>query len=506
MLGLPKTTIFFLTRNWLFVIALLICLPPMRGQIHDYFTQIKELDAYIEKARSDWAVPGLAVAVVKDGRTLLLKGYGVRSMSLQEPVDTNTLFAICSTTKAMTAATMSMLIDAGKLDWDDPVIEYLPEFQLHDPYITRSLRIRDLFTHNSGIGNADFLWYLWHHDPDELLYRMRYLPASYPLRGGYTYQNIMYAAAGKIIAKLSETPWEDFVTARIFQPLGMKHTFANQKRSMRHQNRSTPHYHYDDEIREIPDGTADLIAPAGAVWSTIADMSRWLHFLLDSAMIDQETLVSRTNYQEWFKPQVIVSDQGFYPTQRLTKPHWKTYGLGWFQHDFQGRAIQFHTGSLQGTVAIIGVIPDERLGVYVFGNLDHAEVRHAIMYQVFDLFGRENSGRDWSKEIKELYDKKKKQTQQVKEPSPLVHEELNAFQGQYTNQFLGDLKINLKKGQLQLHIGDVEHALLRPIYQNIFSVKSINRPWTPDRRIQFMTDGEILQGLRFLGYEFSKTN
>lgn len=418
-------------------------------------SSIQNLDAYIEKARQQWEAPGLAVAVVKDGKVLFAKGYGVRQLGKPEKVDGQTIFAICSTTKAMTAAAMGMLVDEGKVNWDDKVTQHLPDFQLYDSYVTRELRVRDLFTHNAGLGNADFLWGDTDLSSDEVLSRLRLLPPSYPFRGGYTYQNIMYLAAGKLIEKVSGISWEDFVTQRIFQPLGMTNTYANQQRSLVQKDRSTPHYRLEGKITPITDSNADAIAPAGAVWSSIEDMAKWTQFVLDSARVNGKRLLNPATYAEWLKPQAIVTDEGFYPTQALTKPHWKTYAFGWFQHDYNGRAVSFHTGSLAGTIAILGTIPDEKIGVYVFGNLDHAEVRHAIMYKVFDVLGGQETGRDWSTEFKKLYDglaqkgeaaEQKELAKRVMGTKPSLP--LEKYVGTYSSPLYGDLKIELKNGQL----------------------------------------------------------
>lgn len=416
---------------------------------------VQKLDDYIEKARQQWEAPGLAVAVVKDGKIIFAKGYGIRQLGKTEKVDGQTIFAICSTTKAITAAAMGMLVDEGKVKWDDKVIKHLPDFQLYDPYVTRELRVRDLFTHNAGLGNADFLWGDTDLSSDEVLQRLRLLPPSYPFRGGYTYQNIMYLAAGKLIEKVSGISWEDFVEKRIFQPLGMTNTYSNQQRSLVQKNRSIPHHKIEGKIMPITDSNADAIAPAGSVWSSIEDMAKWMQFVLDSANVNGKPLLKPETYTEWLKPQAIVTDAGFYPTQTLTKPHWKTYALGWFQHDYNGRAVSFHTGSLAGTIAILGTIPDEKVGVYVFGNLDHAEVRHAIMYKVFDVFGGQENGRDWSTEFKKLYDglaqkseeaEKKQLAQRVMSTKPSLP--LEKYVGTYSSPLYGDLKITLQNGKL----------------------------------------------------------
>ena len=358
---------------------------------------------YVAAGVEAWEVPGLAVAVVKDGELVFARGFGQRQLGGQDPVTVETLFAIGSTTKAMTAAALGMLVDEGKLNWDDRVTEHLPDFELADPYATREVRVRDLLTHRAGLGNADYLWYEQETTPEEILHRIRYAEPAYSLRAGFIYQNIMYAAAGQVVAEVSGVPWADFVQTRIFGPLGMKGAVPTMAARDRGPDVAAPHYRIDGTVEVIENASVDPIAPAGAIWAGVEDMSRWMRFLLAVGVTeDGERLLSEETLAELFTPQAMVGPDQFYPTARLTKPHWTTYGLGWFQHDYQGRAVDFHTGSIDGMVAIIGLIRDENLGVYVLANLDHAELRHALMYRVFDAFGHGPS-RDWSAELLELY-------------------------------------------------------------------------------------------------------
>lgn len=472
----------------------------------EYRDKLQQLDQYIEKARQQWEVPGLAVSVVKDGKSIWCKGYGTRGLDQVDPVDIETLFAICSTTKAMTAACMAMLVDEGKMDWDDKVVEYLPQFKLSDPYWTSEIRIRDLLTHNTGMGNADLLWYLWDYDEEVILDKMRYPEPSYPVRGGYTYQNNMYAVAGQVIEKVSGQEWSEFIQQRIFDPLQMSNTFPTQRRSETYLNRSSAHSRYQGVIRTFPDESADKIAPAGAVWSNIEDMQKWMLFVLDSARVNGQRLISETNYREWLKPQAIVSDAGFYPTQQLTKPHWKTYALGWFQHDYQGRAVSFHTGSLQGTIAIIGLIPEEKLGVYVLGNLDHAEVRHAIMYKVFDLFGDEGINRDWSTEFLDLYKKLQPRSRESSQDEVLIlpNYRLADFTGLYEDDYLGKLEILMENGKLKLLIGTDIEARLQHKNRNTFLVEYLSRPYMINSTIIFEENGQKVTGLKYFNRVFHK--
>ena len=362
------------------------------------------LDAYTAQAVKDWNTVGLAIAVVKDGKLAFAKGYGLRELGKPEAVDSATLFAIGSTTKAMTAAAIGMLVDEGKLRWDDPVINYLPSLQLKDPWMTREITIRDLLTHRAGLPNADYLWYANDNSTAEILRRVRYVDPAYSIRSSFIYQNVMYAAAGQVIANISGMPWDQFVQTRIFTPLHMDRTVPLLSKAATVSNIASPHDRIDDTLRVIMNASVDPVASAGSVWSSVSDMSKWMRFILDSGRVDGKALLKPQTFTELLKPQTMVPPNQFYPSARLTRPHWMTYGLGWFQQDYDGRAISFHTGSIDGMVAIIGLIPDERLGVYVLGNTDHAEVRHALMLKAFDLWGAPKAKpRDWSAELRTLY-------------------------------------------------------------------------------------------------------
>jgi CubicO group peptidase (beta-lactamase class C family) len=434
--------------------------------------KVEDFDKYADAARQEWKVPGMSIAVVQDGKVIMAKGYGVREVGKAAPVDADTLFGAMSTTKAMTAVTMGMLVDEGKISWDDKVIKHLPDFRVADAYITSELRVRDLFTHNAGMGNADFLW-AWTPELStaEIVKRMQYARPAYPFRGGYTYQNVMYAIAGQVIEKVSGMPWERFVTERLFKPLGMNNTFASLRGSSSYQNRSMAHFVIDGTITAIPEDLADSIAPAGAVWSNANDIAKWINFMLGNTTVNGKQLLKPATYQALLSPQAIVPPGQFYPTVSLTRPHWTTYGFGWFQHDYRGEMVNFHTGSLDGRTAIIGLIPDKKMGIYIFGNVDHAEVRHALMYKAFDVFAFGDShGRDWSKEMKTLYDslaaQEKRQAEALKarrksDTRPSLA--LTAYAGKYADPFYGQIEVTAGEGKLELSIGkgnriaDLEH-------------------------------------------------
>jgi CubicO group peptidase (beta-lactamase class C family) len=360
---------------------------------------LRALDAYFAKAAKDWNVPGLAIAIVHKGQLVFAKGYGVRDVGTKEPVDTQTIFAIASTTKAITAAALGMLVDEGKMRWDDPVTRYVPTFAMYDPWATREVTVRDLITHRGGLPNADYLWTGGDNSRDEVIRRIRFIQPSYSFRGGYTYHNVMYTVAGAVIEAASGMTWDEFVRQRIFQPLGMTRSVTTLADAARKDNRAQPHGRQNDTLRVSGNSRADGIGPAGSVWSSVADMSKWVKFLLDTGKVNGRPLLTPQTWAELFKPVTMLGPwtSNSAPQLRLSKPHFRTYALGWFQQDYRGRQVDFHTGSLTGMIAINGLIREEGIGVYIISNTS-SEIRHPLMFKVFDtLMGL--PARDWSGEM-----------------------------------------------------------------------------------------------------------
>jgi CubicO group peptidase (beta-lactamase class C family) len=477
---------------------------------------VARYDAYVQQAVNDWRVPGLTISVVQDGKVLLKKGYGVRELGKPERVDTQTLFAMASTTKAMTAACLGMLVDENKLGWDDLVTNYLPDFQLYDPTVTRELRIRDLLIHNTGVGNADYLWASMQIPSEEILCRMRMVRPSYSFRSGFIYQNIMYLAAGKVIEKASGMPWEKFIRTRIFEPLGMRRTQA-LFREVTDINRAKPHIEINDTVKLVnsrtEEGLVDAVGPAGSVWSCPDDLTAWMQCMLDSGRYNGKRLLKSTTWAELFKPQTIVTDVQFYPTQQLTKPTWKTYGLGWFQHDYRGRRINFHTGSLTGMVAIHGQLPDQKLAVFIQGNLDHAELRHALMYRAFDEFGQFEGGtnHDWSTEFRHLYSGLKKQAKlaehrvdstRVLNTKPALP--LTAYVGSYTDPLYGKADITLQNSKLHISFNTIVTGRLDHWHFDTFQLV-YDQFWNGTDQVSFMLNAQGKVGkLLWAGAELTK--
>lgn len=425
---------------------------------------VATFDSLAETMRLDWQVPGLAVAVIRDGRLLLAKGYGVRELGGADAVGADTLFAAASTTKAMTAAAIGMLIDEGKLAWDDPVRKHVPELDLDDATLADELTVRDLLTHHTGLPATDYLWYATDLEWPGILGKLALVERRATTRGHFEYHNVMYGLAGDLVGRVSGRPWAEFVRTRIFAPLGMSRTVPLGSEVLSRGNFVTPHSREDGplstwETLEV----VDPIPAAGSVWTSANDMAKWISFLLDPASgkaTDGAPLLAPETIAELFRPQVVIQPGAFYPTAEKTQPHWTTYGLGWFQQDYRGLKLDFHTGSIDGLVAIVGLVRDERFGVAVFGNLDHAELRHALMFSAIDLFVRGGLDRDWNGELRALYDEQRQKTEQTRAElearrvpeAPPAHP-LDAYAGRYADPLYGEIEITADGDELAVALG-----------------------------------------------------
>ena len=467
---------------------LLLALPAALAAQSD--NRARELDRYTAQAVRDWNAPGLSIAVVHDGRVAFAKGYGVLDVGRATPVDTQTLFAVGSTTKAMTTMALAMLVDDGKLAWDDPVTKHLPDFQLSDPYVTREVTVRDLLTHRAGLPNADFLW-SWNDLPsDEVIRRVRYVRPAYSLRSSFIYQNIMYAVAGEVVRAASGMSWAEFLRTRIWQPLGMTRTVATLAEAARASNVATPHATVRDTLRTISSNSVDAVASAGSVWSSAADMAKWIGFLLDSGSVGGRRLLKRETFAELVRPQTHVPPDEFYPTAQLTRPHWTTYGLAWFQQDYRGRKIDYHTGSIDGMVAIVGLLLDERIGVVVLSNASQSNLRHALMLKTFDLFTGA-AARDWSQDLKKLYDslatrgaaqQRNATAQRATGTRPSL--ELARYAGTYSDSLFGTRVVTFEDGTLRMRASSRSIATLSHWQYDSFQARW-EQPWRGTSMVTF---------------------
>lgn len=454
-------------------LALLLLFPSAQVLVGQSKPIAPVLDAYIEGGMRDWQIPGLSIVVVREGSVLYEKGFGVRELGKPGKVDADTLFGMMSTTKAMTALAVGLLVDEKKLAWDDPVIMHLPKLRLPNAYLTEHVTIRDLLRHTSGLQNADLLWDREDLDTQAILARLDRVPTTSGLRSDFVYHNVMYQVAGEVVAAASGMSWDRFITLRILKPLGMTRSHATLQEVMDRKdgNLSVAHVDIDSQVRAIEENPVDRVPAAGAAWSTAHDAGKWLAFLLAGGVVDGRRLISEENFRELFLPQVTIPrGQWPYPTLGLTASHWTTYGLGWFQQDYRGQLVATHSGSMDGRTAMVGLIPDAKVGVYVFGNLDHAEFRHALLWKVLDLCTGAPD-RDWNRACIELFGglKAKAAQSQLQEDQARVlgtrlSHPLTAYVGTYAHATWGEIVVThegdrlvLRMGPSQRNKGNLEH-------------------------------------------------
>lgn len=321
------------------------------------------LDVVVEQVMKDWKVPGIAVAVVKDGRIVYAKGYGHRDVKRGLKVTPDTLFAIGSCSKAFTAAALGILVDDKKLDWDRPVRNYLPDLMLHDGYATERIRPRDLLTHQSGLPRHDLVWYGSPLTRKELFERLRYLEPSAPLHARAQYNNLMFMTAGVLVERISGASWEAFVKARLLDPLGMKTSNFSVTDMQKAADYSLPYGEERGEAKEIPYRHIDAIGPAGSINSSVNEMTNWMVMQLGKGKFQDRQVISEKSLLETQTPQIIFGGD-----LRYDETFYASYGMGWGVSVYRGHPMLQHGGGIDGFTSNVRLLPKSGIGVVVLTN------------------------------------------------------------------------------------------------------------------------------------------
>jgi CubicO group peptidase (beta-lactamase class C family) len=357
---------------------------PAAAQAHVATEPTQGLDAFIRKAMADYAVPGASVAVVKDGKTIFLKGYGTRRVGENAPVDENTVFQIASVTKTFTAAADAALVGDGKLDWDEEVITYLPEFALYDPYPTRHATLRDLLAHRTGLPafTGDLLGEVG-YDRREVLRRIRYVPPAASFRDKALYSNLGLFVAGEVAARVAGSSWNDVVQNRLLTPMGMTRSAASVLTAPKDDNRSGTFGRVNGRIQAVTPSTQIVMGAAGSMLSTASDMSRYMRTLLGEGTLDGRPVLPKKVVEEMFEPSA-VSEIGFAEALPISQETGFGYGLAWDYYYFHGVKVLEKGGALDGARAVVVLVPERQLGIAVMANMNLTVLPEAIRAYVLE--------------------------------------------------------------------------------------------------------------------------
>lgn len=425
-----------------------------------------QIHALVQETLATWEAPGAAVAVVKEGETIYMEGAGVRELGKPEPVTPDTLFAIASTTKAFTCTAIAMLVDEGKMQWDDPVRKYIPHFRLSDPLADTYVTLRDLATHRTGYSRHDFLWYNSYISREEMLQRFESAARNTTLRSQYEYNNVMYGAAGFAAGNAVGMSWEELIRTRIFEPLGMTGANLRVAEAQEAPDHASPHYrNLDGQTFMVPWCNLDCVAPGGGINAGVRDLANWLHFLLGRGVFNGKSLLSPERLEETWESQIVVPREKKVVERELyTK--FSTYGLGWRIWDYRGMKVVSHGGALDGFRSHLTLVPERNLGMVALVNQAPSLLPDALRNSLLDYeLGLPSEA--WNQRMKNwLAEDLAEEQKKTEERDANRHREtqpshpLGEYVGEYVNAVYGRAVISEEAGALRLqwqHLNNTLH-------------------------------------------------
>lgn len=463
----------------------------------------QNFDEWIESGRKDWSVPGMAVGIVKDGEVVYAKGFGEKRLGSKAAVDANTVFSIASVSKNMTAAALAVLVDEGKIGWDDKITTHIPWFQFKDPWVTDQITIRDALTHRVGLGRilGNRLQFMTESSRDEVLYQMRYMDFEKPFRSNFVYNNIMYSLAGQIIQYTDGRTWNQFLQEELFEPVDMTHASTSITALENQENVAYPHQEINGKVVEISRRNWDNAAPAGGVNASINDLNKWMLMQLQTpGTYENKTIVSRQAMNEIHKPQMLRGQTDAMGAQN-------SYGFGWSVTDYKGKRVITHGGATDGFNTAMYLLPELNVGVVVVGNTFN-RFGNAVAYQVMDSFIGEID-RDWNEYFLSNYKKQYNQAQKarkeiddarIKKTKPTLL--LDDYVGVYKSEAYGKVVVKKQGKNLKIKFwdnsdlkGDLEHWHY-DTFRNSWENKALREDF-----LQFQLNKK--GGVESLEYEFS---
>lgn len=424
---------------------------------------LKDIEDFITIAMKDWNVPGLSLAIVKNGEVILTKGFGYRDEERKLPVTSQTLFPIGSSTKAFTSFIIASLVDEGKLEWDKRVVEYLPDFRLKDPIASSQMTPRDLLLHISGLPRHDVLWYASSLTRRELFERLQYLEPNADFRTKWQYQNLMYMTAGYLAEEVTGITWEELVRTRILEPLGMQRSNFSVSLTKKDSNAALPYEEKEGKSVLVDYHDLDQIGPAGSINSTAEDMANWVKLHLSDGSVNGRQVTSPEMLRTLQTPRVVISGGSSFAKELL----FNLYGMGWFVQSYRGHRLVHHGGNIDGFTALVGMMPDDSVGIAILTNQDGSALPMIAMLTIYDkLLGFEEI--NWNERLKG----QKAQAEAVTEEAPKTEDasrvrgtrpshDLEAYAGSYEHPAYGTVHITVERDRLKLAYnsfsGTMEH-------------------------------------------------
>lgn len=477
-----------------------------------------EIDVLVHRTLKAFDVPGIAVAIVKDGQVIHSKGYGVRSIITKEKVDGNTLFGVASNSKAFTATALAMLVDEEKLDWDDKVQKYIPEFKMYDDYVTREFTIRDLLTHRSGLGLGAGDLMIWpggnKFTTQDIIQNLQYLKPVSSFRTKYDYDNLLYIVAGEVVARVSGQSWGEFVENRIMAPIGMNKSASSWNRLKDTSNVIVPHVPIDGKLEVIQRYTNPVFDAAAGIYSSVNDMSKWAILQLNKAKYNGKQLFSEKQHTEMWKPQTLMPNRTAPPYNSL----FKAYGLGWQLTDVKGKLQVSHTGGLEGIVTQVTLIPELQLGIIVLTNQQSGAAFSAITNTIKDSYldipsedyvalyssRQQSNEQDADKITTEVWN-----TVAANIKNKKLKIDPKKYIGTYKDNWFGEAVITEKNGKMYFAATKSPQLTGEMFYykDNNFVVKWNNRYFHADAHVHFENDNktfkmEAISPLTDFSYDF----
>jgi CubicO group peptidase (beta-lactamase class C family) len=454
---------------------------------------LEGFDDFVRGAMKSWGVPGLAIAVVKNGQVVLAKGYGLRNVEKNLPVTPDTIFAIGSSTKAFTTMAMAMLVEEGKLAWDEPVTTYLPRFTLKDDVAGKRMTPRDLVTHRSGLPRHDLVWYNAKLSRQDLVDRLPYLEPNEDFREKFQYQNLMFLTAGHLTATVAGMSWEEVLRTRILDPIGMRNSNFAVTESQKSQDFASPYTLKDKTAIDVPFRVIDTMGPAGSINASVTDMAKWVELNL-SGTVDGKRIVAARQLAELHRPQMVIQTfPGLFEDPEIQQP---SYGLGWFIESYRGRKRVHHGGNIDGFSAMVALMPNDGLGVVVLSNLNGTPLptivaRHAtdrmLRLETIDWNGRALQRREVGEKANEAA--KKSAGDERKTGTQPAHP-LDEYVGEYEHPAYGVVAVKQEGAALTARFHDIPMRLNHWHYETF-------RGDVEDRSLsevklffQFFTDGQ----------------